>query len=86
MAKNFERQNSKFLCVICKKPTKMACSQCFDEFYCSEEHQLIDRDRHLPICKGATFSMALMDLDVLGKLKNLLIHRYQFHPSVKGSI
>lgn len=59
--------NLKFLCVICKKPTRMACSQCFDEFYCCQDHQMIDRDRHLPECKGATFSIALMDLDILGK-------------------
>lgn len=54
---------AKLTCIVCRKPTLLTCSQCNTAYYCSEQHQLIDRSRHLAECKEIAFSRNLIDLE-----------------------
>lgn len=45
-----EKEQQRFVCVICQKPTLNMCSNCGEVFYCSQEHQRLDWPTHRNSC------------------------------------
>lgn len=50
---SLESENSKFLCIICNKPTLLCCSDCQQVFYCSAAHQKLHWKFHQSECPAA---------------------------------
>jgi len=44
------KNERKFRCEICKKPSVHVCSKCLSVYYCGEEHQRKDWPRHKREC------------------------------------
>lgn len=51
---SLESENSKFLCIICNKPTLLCCSDCQQVFYCSAAHQKLHWKFHQSECPGGS--------------------------------
>ena len=69
-----EKNSLNLKCLVCGKPTKLACKFCQKVFYCTQEHLNTDWENHKTECTKFNFMADIKDddiedLELLYKLK-----------------